>query len=110
MIRKIDIGDYHLRFDTATGFMARWGKTQEDDPAMCPVGPELADVEISTICHGIGSSMETRKPCQGHTWAASNAAIAQDDSRDTSCPREHQLPANRTAAHPPEGYENTPKD
>ena len=34
------------------GFFARWGKTIEDDPDFSPVGPELLDIEISTICHG----------------------------------------------------------
>jgi len=31
--------------------MARWGKTLEEDPQWCELGPEIADIEISTICH-----------------------------------------------------------
>jgi len=63
MIKKIDIGNYHLRFNPSNGHMARWGRTFEDDPEMCPIGPEIADIEISTICHGVGPTMESRKPC-----------------------------------------------
>lgn len=54
---------YNMVFDTKTGFMARWGKTMEEDPVMAPHGPELADIEISTVCHGVGASMEKRRPC-----------------------------------------------
>lgn len=43
--------------------MLRWGKTPNEDPEVCPFGPEIADIEISTICHGIGKSLETRQPC-----------------------------------------------
>lgn len=45
--------DYNFYFDKTTGFFARWGKTQEDDPQYSPVGPEIADIEISTICSGV---------------------------------------------------------
>lgn len=38
---------YNFNFDKKTGFFMRWGKTQEDDPQMCPVGPEILDIEIS---------------------------------------------------------------
>lgn len=48
---------YNYRFDKLTGFFLRWGKTLDDDPPMGP-GPEIMDLEISTICHGPG------KPCR----------------------------------------------
>lgn len=63
MIKRIDLEGYHLRFDTETGLMARWGKTPDDDPQLCPIGPEIADIEISTVCHGIGKTWATRRPC-----------------------------------------------
>ena len=63
MIKRIASPGYNLVFDSKTGFMARWGKTKDDDPLMCPVGPEIADIEISTICHGIGPDMARRRPC-----------------------------------------------
>ena len=54
---------YNMFFDEVTGFTARWGKTLKDDPDFCPIGPEIADIEISTICHGVGKCLSTRKPC-----------------------------------------------
>ena len=45
--------DYNFVFNKETGFFARWGKTKEDDPTYSPVGPESADIEISTICKGV---------------------------------------------------------
>ncbi len=39
--------NYNFDFDKKTGFFARWGKTQEDDPRFSPIGPEIADIEIS---------------------------------------------------------------
>ena len=45
--------NYNFIFDKNTGFFARWGKTEDDDPQFSPVGPEIADIEISTICRGV---------------------------------------------------------
>ncbi len=42
--------EYNYIFNSENGFFARWGKTKEDDPQFSPFGPELLDVEISTIC------------------------------------------------------------
>jgi hypothetical protein len=47
--------DYNFIFDRKTGFFARWGKTQEDDPEYSPFGPEIADIEIATSCKGVGT-------------------------------------------------------
>lgn len=44
---------YNYTYNTETGFFKRWGKTKEDDPAYSPIGPEILDMEISTICSGI---------------------------------------------------------
>lgn len=41
-------GSYHCFFDKDTGFNARCGKTIEDDPDMCKLGPEIADIEVVT--------------------------------------------------------------
>jgi hypothetical protein len=46
--------DYNFIFDRKSGFFARWGKTQEDDPQYSPFGPEIADIEIATSCKGVG--------------------------------------------------------
>jgi len=49
--------DYNFYFDKKTGYFERYGKTIDDDPEFSKYGPELADIEIATICHGVG------KPC-----------------------------------------------
>jgi len=48
-------GIYNWVLNTKTGAFVRWGKTMEDNPLWSPIGPELLDVEISTICHGLGA-------------------------------------------------------
>jgi len=40
-------------FNPKTGFMATWGKTQQEDPDWSPYGPFIADIEITTKCTGI---------------------------------------------------------
>jgi len=42
--------NYNYIFNKKTGFHARWGKTADDDPDWSPYGPEIADIEISTVC------------------------------------------------------------
>jgi len=44
---------YNYVFDETNGNFARWGKTMEDEAIFSPVGAEIADIEISTICHGV---------------------------------------------------------
>lgn len=41
---------YNYLFDMSDGFFARWGRTKEDDPEYSPFGPEIMDIEVSTIC------------------------------------------------------------
>ena len=60
---KVSVPGYNLVFDRKTGFMARWGNSRDENPVFSPVGPEIADIEISTVCHGIGKTMENRVPC-----------------------------------------------
>jgi len=48
---------YNVVFDKDSGFSARWGETKNDDPQMAPF-PEILDIEVSEICHGING-----KPC-----------------------------------------------
>ena len=42
--------DYHYLFNLNTGFFARWGKATNEDPEYSKFGPEILDIEISTIC------------------------------------------------------------
>ena len=41
----------HL-FRKDNGYSVTWGKTKDDDPDYSPFGPLIADIEITTICHG----------------------------------------------------------
>jgi len=42
--------NYNFVFNLEDGYFARWGKNKEDDPEYSPFGPEILDIEISTIC------------------------------------------------------------
>ena len=58
--------DYNYVFMYDDGFFARWGKTKDDDPSFSPIGPEILDIEVSTVCHGIPRDKEgegTPVPC-----------------------------------------------
>ena len=46
---------YNFAFDKKTGFFVRWGETMKDDGNLELGIPEIADIEISTICHGINN-------------------------------------------------------
>lgn len=52
-MKAVKSPDYNYLFDNQTGFFARWGASLDDDPEMSPYGCEIADIEISTICHGV---------------------------------------------------------
>jgi len=41
---------YNYIFNLDNGLFIRWGKTKDDDPTYSPFGPEILDIEISTIC------------------------------------------------------------
>ena len=45
--------DYNFIFDKHGGKFARWGKTEDADPQWSPFGPEIADIEVTTICSGV---------------------------------------------------------
>lgn len=50
-MRSFRSDGYNWYFNTKTGFFARWGKNTKDNPDFSPVGPEILDIEISTICN-----------------------------------------------------------
>ena len=41
---------YNYIFDRNTGYFMRWGSEINTSPFMSPIGPEILDIEISTIC------------------------------------------------------------
>lgn len=47
-VKVIKSAEYNSIFNKKNGFFARWGKDKNDDPQMCPFGPELLDLEISS--------------------------------------------------------------
>lgn len=51
-MKKVRSQVYNYNFDYDTGFFARWGYSFKDDPTFGPLGPELLDVELTTICSG----------------------------------------------------------
>lgn len=81
MLKGFKAPGYNMLFNTETGTLARWGNTRDEDPAMCPVGPEIADIEISTVCHGIGKTMAKRVPCS--FCYKSNTGVGENMSFDT---------------------------
>lgn len=52
-IKLLKSYEYNYLFDESSGRFWRWGKTRDDDPDYSPYGPEIADIELSTICSGI---------------------------------------------------------
>lgn len=66
--------NYNFVFDRETGLFARWGRTEEDDPMMSPK-PEIADVEISTICHGVQGVGACKFCYKGNTPKGQNMSL-----------------------------------
>jgi hypothetical protein len=50
-IKICNTPNYKYIFNKIDGKFIRWGETLKDNPEYSPVGPELLDIEISTICH-----------------------------------------------------------
>ena len=47
-ITTCDDHSYNCFFNKKTGYNIRFGKEIEDDPSWCPLGPEIADIEVVT--------------------------------------------------------------
>ena len=52
-IKSLISPSYSYLFNKTNGMFYRWGKTKDDDPDYSPFGPEIADIEITTICNGV---------------------------------------------------------
>jgi len=95
-IKKVRSKYYNYDFNTESGLLIRWGETfaTEHDPIMSPIGPEIADIEISTICNGIGKNMDSRHPCP---WCyKSNTGCGDNMSFETFKIIFHKLQRNLT--------------
>lgn len=65
-LKSIRSSDYNYDFYSDSGLFLRWGKTEanEDDP-LYAWSPEILDMEISTICHGIQKKSDSKpSPCK----------------------------------------------
>lgn len=62
-IKVIQSENFNHYFRKSDGLSMTWGKIPEEDPEMCPYGPLIADIEISTICKGITNSSGRQVPC-----------------------------------------------
>lgn len=56
-------GSFHHLFVKENGFSMVYGKTRDDDPDYSSFGPLIADIEITTICHGPRNKEGKRVPC-----------------------------------------------
>jgi MoaA/NifB/PqqE/SkfB family radical SAM enzyme len=63
--KKLFSLDYNFEFNKVSGFFARWGerKDSKDDPSFSPYGPEILDLECSTICNGVPDATGKVIPC-----------------------------------------------
>ncbi len=88
-VKRVRSKDYNYEFHYDTGLFIRWGATIDDDPLFSPLGPEILDIEVSTICHGIKG-----KPCP---WCyKSNTPTGRNMSYSTFKELFHKFPKNLT--------------
>jgi MoaA/NifB/PqqE/SkfB family radical SAM enzyme len=69
MKRQVRSPGYNYSFDDETGLFVRWGNTLEEDPDFSPLGPEIADIEISTICHNNCEACYKTNTARGHNMS-----------------------------------------
>jgi len=63
-IKRLESPSYNYFFNYKTGVFMRWGKTKEENPLFSPFGPEILDIEVSTVCHGIPDETGKNVPCK----------------------------------------------
>jgi radical SAM protein with 4Fe4S-binding SPASM domain len=73
--------EYNYYFNKESGLFLRFGETYEKDPEYSPLGPEIIDMEISTVCHN------KCKFCY-----KSNTSVGKNMSFDTFKKIFHKLP------------------
>jgi len=49
-MKIVNTPNYNYIFNENTGFFVRWGENQRHNPQYSPIGPEILDLEVSTIC------------------------------------------------------------
>lgn len=63
-MKIIRSSNFNNIFNKRTGENVCFGKTLQDDPIFSPFGPLIADIEISTICHGAKNADGIDTPCK----------------------------------------------
>lgn len=63
-VKIIKSNNFNNVFFKYNGKNMTWGKTEKEDPSFSPFGPIIADIEISTICHGPKNSEGIDTPCK----------------------------------------------
>ena len=70
--------DYFQLFNKNTGFNIRLGKNANDDPSWCPLGPEIADIEVVTgSCPKVNS--ENCRWCYKNNTSAPGKVMTLDE-------------------------------
>ena len=70
--------DYFQFFNKGTGFNVRLGKTASEDPSWCPLGPEIADIEVVTgSCPKVNS--ENCRWCYKNNTSAPGKVMTLDE-------------------------------
>lgn len=75
--------NYNYKFNKVNGMAYRWGKTLDDDPDYSEFGPEILDLECTTICCGVPQSSKTSKPTPCSMCYKSNTEKGVNMSFDT---------------------------
>ena len=72
---------YHCFFSKLDGFNLRFGKTIDDDPEYCALGPEIADIEIVTgSCPKVNS--ENCRWCYKNNTSAPGKVMTLEDFQE----------------------------
>jgi MoaA/NifB/PqqE/SkfB family radical SAM enzyme len=86
--KRLKSKECNYYFNKKTGLTLTWGTTLKDDPKYNPYGPIIADIEISTICNGLG------KPCS--FCYKSNTPKGENMSLETFKKIFHRIPKTLT--------------
>jgi MoaA/NifB/PqqE/SkfB family radical SAM enzyme len=63
--------DYNYVFNRLNGVFIRYGETTKDDPVMSVYGPEILDIEVSTVCHNNCPFCYKTNTCVGENMSLS---------------------------------------
>jgi len=85
IIKSFRSDDFNYVINLTNGMVTRWGKGEDDDPPFSPYGPEIMDLEVSTICGGINN-----KPCS-HCYK-NNTSVGKNMSFETFQKIFHKIP------------------